>query len=313
MLELNNYSIQNIENLTDLFTTVFVIIGDIYNETTPISIKNRRNIKDSKLSDSEIITISIVGELLTIDSEKAFFSLLKREFSSLFPNLGDRSRFNRTKRNLHSVIDNIRVHLFHFMSRHSSNIRIVDSMPIPVCKFGRAHFSKCFKGVASYGYCPSKKETYFGFKLHALTTTEGFFTDVIITPADVDDRDAIFDLSEQYNSTYIIGDKGYISKMLTPELKKEKNIDLIFLKRNNSKNQYPRDIRQLIFKVRRRIETSFSQLSEQLNINKVKTKSYWGFITRIKIKILSHNISFFINKLLGKDEDISRIKSLAFG
>jgi hypothetical protein len=162
------------------------------------------------------------------------------------------------------------------MSRHSSNIRIVDSMPIPVCKFGRAHFSKCFKGVASYGYCPSKKETYFGFKLHALTTTEGFFTDVIITPADVDDRDAIFDLSEQYNSTYIIGDKGYISKMLTPELKKEKNIDLIFLKRNNSKNQYPRDIRQLIFKVRRRIETSFSQLSEQLNINRVKTKSYWG-------------------------------------
>jgi hypothetical protein len=313
MLELNNYSIQNIENLTDLFTTVFVIIDDIYNKTTPISIKNRRNIKDSKLSDSEIITISIVGELLTIDSEKAFFSLLKREFSSLFPNLGDRSRFNRTKRNLHSVIDNIRVHQSHFMSRHSSNIRIVDSMPIPVCKFGRAHFSKCFKGVASYGYCPSKKETYFGFKLHALTTTEGFFTDVIITPADVDDRDAIFDLSEQYNSTYIIGDKGYISKMLTPELKKEKNIDLIFLKRNNSKNQYPRDIRQLIFKVRRRIETSFSQLSEQLNINKVKTKSYWGFITRIKIKILSHNISFFINKLLGKDEDISRIKSLAFG
>jgi hypothetical protein len=53
MLELNNYSIQNIENLTDLFTTVFVIIDDIYNETRPISIKNRRNIKDSKLSDSE--------------------------------------------------------------------------------------------------------------------------------------------------------------------------------------------------------------------------------------------------------------------
>jgi hypothetical protein len=153
---------------------------------------------------------------------------------------------------------------------------------------------------------------YFGFKLDSFTTTEGFFTEVIITPADVDDRDAIFDLSEQYNSAYIIGDKVYISKMLTPELKKEKNIDLIFLKRNNSKNQYPRDIRQLIFKIRR-IETSFSQLSEQLNINRVKTKSYWGFINRIKIKILSHNISFFINTLLGKDEDISRIKSLAFG
>ncbi len=50
--------------------------------------------------------------------------------------------------------------------------------------------------------------------------------------------------------------------MLTPDLKKEKNIDLIFSKGDNSKEQYPKDIRQLIFKIRRRIETSFSQLSE---------------------------------------------------
>ena len=80
MLELNNYYIQELENLTDLFTNIFVIIDDICNEIIPIGIRNRRNIKDSKLSDSEIITISIVGELLTIDSEKSFFSLLKREY-----------------------------------------------------------------------------------------------------------------------------------------------------------------------------------------------------------------------------------------
>jgi len=88
MLELNKYYIQEIENLTDLFTTIFVIVDDIYNEVTPIAIRDRRNIKDSKLSDSEIISVSIVGELLTIDSEKAFFSLLKREYSNLFPRLG---------------------------------------------------------------------------------------------------------------------------------------------------------------------------------------------------------------------------------
>ena len=85
MLELNNYYIQEQKNLTDLFTNVFVIIDDIYNEIIPMSISNRRNINDSKLSDSEIITISIVGELLTIDSEKALFSLLKREYKNLFP------------------------------------------------------------------------------------------------------------------------------------------------------------------------------------------------------------------------------------
>ena len=87
MLELNNYYIQEIENLTDLFTIIYTIIDDVYKDIIPISIRNRRNIKESKLSDSEIITISIVGELLTIDSEKAFFSLLSREYIKLFPKL----------------------------------------------------------------------------------------------------------------------------------------------------------------------------------------------------------------------------------
>ena len=200
-----------------------------------------------------------------------------------------------------------------YIQSYSNNIRVIDSMPIPVCEFGRAHFSKCFKGEASYGVCPSKKQTYFGFKFHALTTIDGFLTDYVITPANVDDRNAVWDLCDKYNSISIIGDKGYINKRLTPELKTEKDINLLFLKRGNSKDNYPKQIRQLIFKVRRRIETSFSQLTEQLNLNKVKSKSMLGFITRISIKVLGHNISFLINKLIGNYDSIAKIKSLVFG
>ena len=81
----------------------------------------------------------------------------------------------------------------------------------------------------------------------------------------------------------------------------------------NSKENYPKEIRQLIFKVRRRIETSFSQLTEQLNLNKVKSKSMLGFITRTSIKVLTHNISFLINKLMGKNDSLAKIKELVFG
>lgn len=76
---------------------------------------------------------------------------------------------------------------------------------------------------------------------------------------------------------------------------------------------YSKEIRQLIFKVKRRIETSFSKLAEQLNLNKVKSKSMLGFTTRISIKVLAHNISFLINKLMGNDDSIAKIKRLAFG
>lgn len=125
----------------------------------------------------------------------------------LFPRLDDRSIFNRTKRNLHSVIREIRNYISIWMQSNSNNIRIIDSMPIPVCEFGRAHFSKCFKGEASYGRYPSKKETYLGFKFHVLTTIDGFLTCYVITPENIDDRNAVWYLCSDYNSISIIRDK----------------------------------------------------------------------------------------------------------
>ena len=70
----NQYCIKEIEELKDFIIVAYIIIKDIYQEVTPIYIKERRNIKASMLSHSEIITIAIVDELLTIDSEKAWYS-----------------------------------------------------------------------------------------------------------------------------------------------------------------------------------------------------------------------------------------------
>lgn len=262
MLELNkSYSIKEIEDFKDLVTIVYVIIDDIYQEVTPTYIKNRRNVGDSILSDSEIITISIVGELLTIDSEKAWFGFCKKNFKDLFPKLCDRTRFNRIRRSLHAVIDEIRKQLSVTTGNQNSSIRIVDSIPLPVCKFGRARFHKTFRGYgATYGNCPSKKETYFGYKLHLLITLNGFVTDFELTSSNIDDRDALWDILKNYASITVLGDKGYTHKDLAPELKREQDINLIPLKRKNEKVQYPKAFRQLIFKLRRRIETTASQL-----------------------------------------------------
>ena len=87
----------------------------------------------------------------------------------MFPKLGHITRFNRTKRNLHLVIREIREYISLFIQSQFSNIRIIDSMPIAVCKFGRVHFSKCFKGEASYGRYPSKKKRIFALNfMHLL-------------------------------------------------------------------------------------------------------------------------------------------------
>lgn len=192
------------------------------------------------------------------------------------------------------------------------SIRIIDSMPIPVCKFARAYFSKSFKDIASYGYCASKKETYFGLKLHALVTVDGFISDFFLTPANVDDRAAVFELIENKPSIKIIADKGYVDDDLKCQLENEKDILLISLKRKNSKNPLEKQLRNVLSKTRRRVETSFSQLAEQFNVNKVLAKSKWSLMLRVTLKILAHNISFIINNILG-NEKIAQIKQLVFG
>ncbi len=65
MLEYN-HCINTIEDFKDFIIAAYTIIDDIYKEIVPKHIKNRRNKPKSLISDSEIITISIIGELLTI-------------------------------------------------------------------------------------------------------------------------------------------------------------------------------------------------------------------------------------------------------
>jgi len=313
MLEFQLHPTTPNENLTDFFTLVYVLIDDLYKEHVPNEIKNRRNVDTAILTDSEIITISIVGELLGVSSEKSWYNFVSRNYSNLFPQMCDRTRFNRIRRNLASVINELRNRMNAYMDITNSQYRIIDSFPLPVCKFGRARFNKTFRGHgADYGYCPSKKETYYGYKVHVLCTLEGYITDFIVTPASVDDRAAVFELVEHYKRPLVlIGDKGYIGDALASELLEHFGITMIAMKRNNARTQFPKVFRQLVFKLRRRIETSISQLCGQLSVETVVAKSFWGLRTRLASKMLAFNVCWFINHLLGVHH-IALIKQLVY-
>lgn len=66
-------------------------------------------------------------------------------------------------------------------------IFVIDSFPLAVCKFGRAWYCCVFRGYGvEHGKYPSKKETYFGYKVHVMIALEGYITTFEITPAYTD-------------------------------------------------------------------------------------------------------------------------------
>ena len=287
-------------------------IDDLYKQFVPASVSQRRNVNTAKMSDSEIITLSICGELVGTDSENAWYSFVKRNYRHLFPKLCSRTRFNRTRRALLQVTELLRQKLIQSFPIPSSRYFVIDSFPLPVCRFGRARFCHSFRADgANYGRCPSKKETYFGFKVHALITLEGYITAFEITPASVDDREGLRDLAENQFGLVILGDKGYTGENLYDDMRK-KGICLMSLKPSNYKKNWPREIRQLIFRFRRRVETVFSQLSEQLNAERVLAKSFRGLCTRLQNKVLGHNLCMAFNSIFQQACEIGKIKKLIF-
>ena len=312
MLKLQDDYTTLIATFEDFILLVYTIIDDLYKQFVPASVSQRRNVNTAKMSDSEIITLSICGELVGTDSENAWYSFVKRNYRHLFPKLCSRTRFNRTRRALLQVTELLRQKLIQSFPIPSSRYFVIDSFPLPVCRFGRARFCHSFRADgANYGRCPSKKETYFGFKVHALITLEGYITAFEITPASVDDREGLRDLAENQFGLVILGDKGYTGENLYDDMRK-KGICLMSLKPSNYKKNWPREIRQLIFRFRRRVETVFSELSEQLNAERVLAKSFRGLCTRLQNKVLGHNLCMAFNSIFQQACEIGKIKKLIF-
>ena len=294
-----------IATFEDFIATVYVLIDDLYTQDAADSVCKRRNILDAKLSDSEIITLGICGELVGIDSENAWFSFIKKNYRNLFPKLCSRTRFNRTRR----ATELIRQKLLAVFAIPCSRYFVIDSFPLAVCKFGRARYCQSFRqDGADYGKCPLKKETCFGYKVHALITLEGFITAFEITPASTDDREELRDLIMQQQPLTILGDKGYVGEALSGEMR-EQGTCLTALKRSNSKTNWPRPVRELIFRLRRRVETVFSQLNEQLNAERVRAKSFQGLYTRLVNKILAYNLCLALNYLLNENCEMGKISA----
>ena len=301
-----------IATFEDFILLVYTIIDDLYQQFVPVSVSHRRNVDSAKMSDSEIIALCICGELIGMDSENAWYSFVKRNFRHLFPTLCCCTQFNRTRRALLQVSELLRQKLQHSFPIPASRYFVIDSFPLPVCKFGRARYCCSFRADgANYGKCPSKKETYFGFKVHALIILEGYITAFEITPASVDDREGLRDLAEKRFGLAILGDKGYTGEVLFDDMRR-KGICLMSLKPSNYKNNWPTQIRQLIFRFRRRVETVFSQLSEQLNAERVLAKSFRGLCTRLQNKILGHNLCMAFNSIFQTPCDIGKIRRLIF-
>ena len=155
-----------------------------------------------------------------------------------------------------------------------------------------------FKGQASYGYCASKSEHYYGFKGNLMINSEGVISAITTTAAHIDERESLWDIVANVNGL-VLADKGLIGEDYQQQLAQHANVNLQTPLRNNMTDTRGKDAVSWLVATRRLVETVIGQLSEQFHIQKVRAKNLWNFTNRIARKVLAHTVAIFVNKQLG--------------
>jgi len=257
-----------------------------------------------RLSDLELICLSLTAEFMGIDSENDLF----RKLPVIIASKIDRSVYNRRRRKLVGYMDDIRLRLASHFNEFEDYF-IVDSMPLEVCKLSRSSRSRVCKEDAyafpDKGYCASQGSNYYGYKLHAVCSIKGVFQSVDLSPASVQDVNYLKDIKAQMGDCTLIGDRGYLSAEIQLNLFETCNIKLNTPMRSNQKDYKKQPY--IFRKKRKRIETLFSQLCDQFMIRRNYAKSFRGFKTRILSKIAALTTIQYINKFIF-DRNINNIK-----
>ncbi len=95
-----------IADFADRCTAVYVVVDDRYRVVAAPD--DHRPGPCAAFSDSEVITLTLVAELVELDEEKKFLGYVRRNHLALFPTLPERSRYNRRRRALTEVTNRIR-------------------------------------------------------------------------------------------------------------------------------------------------------------------------------------------------------------
>jgi hypothetical protein len=239
---------------------------------------------------AEVLTVAIVSALFFGGNIARTRLVLK--YDGYIPNMLSESRLNRR---LHDVDVSIWQSIFYAISSvfHENNKNLeylIDSMPVEVCMNIRSYRCRLLSGNQFIGFCKAKKKFYYGFKIHMITTHDGNPVEFMITPASVADISAfrLMEIDLPFGSS-IYGDKAYTHYAFEDSLREIEGLNLIAERKENSSRQHSGCVRYLQSVSRKRIETTFSQLT-RLFPRKIHAVTLKGFL----LKLIVFTISFSI-------------------
>lgn len=233
-----------------------------------------------RMSDIEVITLSLTAEYMGTDSEYQLFRML----SGCLRTRIERSVCNRRCRALFPHLSALCKHMGGGISS-APDYLIVDGMPLEVCRISRSSRSTEYYSAPDKGFCASQQIYYYN-KLHVVCSLEGVIRSFDLSKISVHDIHYLKDIKELYRDCVLLGDRGYLSTDYLLDLFESRNC---IGSAHATKSERLQAATSYIPTLSKKIETLFSQLCDQFMIRRNYAKSFDGFRTRIIAKIMAFN------------------------
>lgn len=251
---------------------------------------NHRDDKQARVSTAEIMTVAVVAaEFFTGNQQAALDFLTSHRYIKTL----SKSRFNRRIHDIPEAFWQLALYVLGQAHQqiNPNNAFIVDTFPVPVCRNIRIKRCKIYKDTVKHrGWCASKKEYVYGLKVCMIVTEAGQPVEMLLVPGATADIKALrnMDLNLPSGST-LFGDGGFLDIAFEKALKDEADIDLTVPRRKNMKAQLDACTAYICRTVRKRVETTFSQLTERMarSIHAVTPR---GFELKIMLTTLALSI-----------------------
>ena len=165
-----------------------------------INFSSIKQIRKPKLSNLELIAMSVTAEYMSIDSECQLFRTISKTY---LDTKIERSVYNRRRRKLFDYTELVRKSMASSFNEFE-NYFIVDSMPLEICKKARQNRLKICKELyetaPEKGYCASQDFWFYGYKLHAICSVSGIFQSFELSKANLHDIHYLEDVKNQINN-----------------------------------------------------------------------------------------------------------------
>jgi len=254
-------------------------------------LKSLHHYEDSqrKMSDAEVMTTALVAALYF----KGNFLMASRFMYDMgyIPNMLSKSRFNRRLHAISELFLTLFLRLGETWKKlNERSTYVLDSFPIQVCDNYRIRRSKIVQGEEWRGYIPSKKRYFYGVRVHVLVTEHGEPVEFFLMPGSFSDTSALrlyeFDLPEK---SWVTGDKAY-NDYLIEDVMREAGLELVPLRKKNSRRKVPPFFYYLQSTIRKIVETTGS-LIERLLPKSIHAVTAKGFELKVALFVVAVSIN----------------------